>query len=428
MTVNVILVAALAASVFASNAARAEPELHVGYDYESCYIDLHPELTADQFSAFTREFADVGAFSAMSGARTLSPWQVGIGVTYDKTFIPDEKPQWNNSFTHPGDDHYLGQPAPPRIQVKLGLPHALEGELMLTGDPNSNWAVAAAALRTTVLSEGPVFPVSMAVRLEYLHLLGAEEYDLDAVSLGGLVSRSFGRFTPYAGVDAAVAHGSEQTMELSYDSTTTLSARTVPGIRDCLVRRTRHVATEGVVDGRACNAQCDRRPELAAGFVDRIQQIAETRVHEDVARIVVNHTGDERRARVGATDRRQLRCGVDRVQLTVLVREPVPNTIDLREVATTCHRERQRRCADYGAWIRRREAANDRGILIDAEQQIAIALERRPRSQYGADRCDREWHERDLDELGAGAVERVRVPRRETAEPAMCGGNDADEG
>ena len=216
--------------------ASADPVLHVGDDHESCYIDLHPELTSAQFSKFTREFADVGAFSAMSGARTLAPWQLGIGFTYDKAFIADEEPQWNNTFSHPEEDHYLGQPGLPTLQTKLGLPHALEAELLFTGDPNSNWAVVGAALRATVLSEGPRLPVSAAVRVEYLHLLGADEYDLDAVSVGGVASRSFGRFTPYAGIDTAVAHGSEHTMELSLGSTTTASVRGVAGLEIALWR------------------------------------------------------------------------------------------------------------------------------------------------------------------------------------------------
>lgn len=53
---------ASASASAAAHGSSGNPVLHVGYAYDSCYIDLHPELTAGQFKAFAREFADAGAF------------------------------------------------------------------------------------------------------------------------------------------------------------------------------------------------------------------------------------------------------------------------------------------------------------------------------------------------------------------------------
>jgi hypothetical protein len=219
-----------------AHGSSGNPVLHVGYAYDSCYIDLHPELTAGQFKAFAREFSDAGAFVPMAGARSLAPWKVGIGLTYNQTFIDDSKPQWNNTFSHPGADHWLGQPALPILQARIGLPRSLETELMVTGDPESNWAIAGAALRVPLLVETPAIPLSASLRMGYLHLFGADELDLDAVSMETLVSRTMGIFTPYVGVGGVVAHGSEHTEELSLGSTTAFSARATVGLEIAIGR------------------------------------------------------------------------------------------------------------------------------------------------------------------------------------------------
>jgi len=210
--------------------AHDDPTLHVGYAYSSCYIDLHPELTADQFHVFAREFADAGAFVQMSGARSLAPGQVGIGISYVQTFVDDATPQWNNTFSHPGADHWLGQPAFPTLQARVGLPRSFQVEAMFTGDPNSNWGLLGAGVRAPVLSEANGLPVSAALRVTYVHLLGASELDLDAGTVEGIVSRTFGRFTPYVGIAGVVSRAVEQTPELSLGSETALGARATGGL------------------------------------------------------------------------------------------------------------------------------------------------------------------------------------------------------
>jgi hypothetical protein len=159
---------------------------------------------------------------------------VGLGLTYSQTFIDDTRPQWNNTFSHPGEQHWLGRPALPIAHARIGLPRAFEGEIMFTGDPRSNWALVGAAVRAPVVSEVTGSPFSAALRLEYSHLLGAQEVDVDSVALGGLVSKSFGRFTPYAGVAAFVARGTERTPELVLPSQTAFGARATAGLEVAL--------------------------------------------------------------------------------------------------------------------------------------------------------------------------------------------------
>jgi hypothetical protein len=229
------LLAALAVlSPATAHAHGDQPTLHVGYAYKSCYIDLHPELTAGQFHSFARQFADAGAFLSLGGARSLAPGEIGFGVSYNQTFIDDTRPEWNNTFSHPGEDHWLGQPPLLVLTGRVGLPRAFETEAMVTGDPQSNWALVGVALRAPILREETGLPVSTAARLSVVHLLGAQELDLDAVALDGLVSRSFGRFTPYAGMGAFASRATEQTIELALGSDTAYGARATAGLEVAL--------------------------------------------------------------------------------------------------------------------------------------------------------------------------------------------------
>jgi hypothetical protein len=63
-----------------------------------------------------------------------------------------------------------------------------------------------------------------------MHLLGADEVDMDAVSMETLVSKTVGAFTPYVGFGGVASHASEHTDELSLGSTTALSARATVGL------------------------------------------------------------------------------------------------------------------------------------------------------------------------------------------------------
>lgn len=230
-----------------ASTARADgdhPELHVGYEYKSCYIDLHPELTAGQFHRFSRQFADAGTFVSMSGAGTLAAGHLALGLTVSQTFIDDATPEWNNTFSHPGEEHWLGRPRLPILMARIGLPRAFAAEVMFTGDPHSNWAILAGGLRVPLISEAAGWPVSTVARVQYTHLLGARELDLDAAAIEGLVSRSFGRFTPYAGVTAFASHASEHTDELALGSTTAFGARATAGLEVALGRF--RVAGQGV--------------------------------------------------------------------------------------------------------------------------------------------------------------------------------------
>src|SRR6185436_7135705 len=229
---NTMLPAILAFYIPAA-AAHAESEgvvLHEGYDYDSCYIDLHSELTQSQLGSFGRKFMDAGAFLSMSGADSLGGGHVRLGLTYMQTFIDDAEPEWNNTFSHPGDDHWLGMPAIPMLTGRVGLPARIDAELMYTMDPSSNWSIGGVALRHALLEQSETMPLSLAARATYEHLIGPDEVNVDGASLESLVSHRFGVISPFAGVGVTGSLGSEHTDELSLDPAFAWGARATAGL------------------------------------------------------------------------------------------------------------------------------------------------------------------------------------------------------
>lgn len=208
--------------------APSSTELHVGYDYDSCYIDLHPELTRSDFHRFTRSFSDSGSFSALSGAATLGPGRVAVGVALQRLTIDDSRPEWNHSFTHPGEDHWLGHPNLPILQTRVGLHPRLDVEAMITGDPNSNWGLVGYGARVSLVEPGTL-PIDLAARGTVQHLLGAAELDHHTVGGELLASRAIGPLTPYAGLGTRTALSIEHTDELDLGSAWTGSVSALAG-------------------------------------------------------------------------------------------------------------------------------------------------------------------------------------------------------
>lgn len=204
---------------------QAAADLHVGYAFDSCYIDLHPELGAADFRQFSREFADAGAFLPLAGAPTLGRGHVAFGLSLNQTFLDDTTPQWNETFTHPGEDHFLGQPGLPVLQGRAGLGERVDGELMVTGDPQSNWAIAGLGARRLLVLESERAPVSLSARATWTHLLGADELNHESATLELLASRRFGRFTPFAAAGLTGALATEQADDVALDRALSAGAR-----------------------------------------------------------------------------------------------------------------------------------------------------------------------------------------------------------
>jgi hypothetical protein len=176
-------------------------ELHVGTEHEECYFDLHPELTEAELKEFAAEGGQMVRYRQLSSADTLGAGHFEVSLGYAYFFLDDTKGAWNNTMSHPTDDHYLGEQLGfPQLQLRLGVTDRVDTELYGTVNWMSNYGFLGVASKIRVLEQGGKMPVSLAVRPSVSALLGPEEIQAYNASVDVAVGRSFGGFAPFAGV------------------------------------------------------------------------------------------------------------------------------------------------------------------------------------------------------------------------------------
>src|SRR3972149_3644232 len=105
----VAMLAPAPASAQQSGTRGPAPQLHVNDAYRSCFFDLHPELTKDEFGEFAAELGSVLRFRQLGDTTPLGRGHVDISVQFASPPIDDAKGAWNNTMSHPAADHYLGR-------------------------------------------------------------------------------------------------------------------------------------------------------------------------------------------------------------------------------------------------------------------------------------------------------------------------------
>jgi len=117
-------VAALALALLLPAAARPAPDvvLHVDPSLHECEVHFSPQLTQSAFGRFVREFGSVSAFKQGAPPDVLGRWGVAIGVEQIFFRVDETSPAWNDTFTHPAADHWLGaDKAFPKLRLRLGV-------------------------------------------------------------------------------------------------------------------------------------------------------------------------------------------------------------------------------------------------------------------------------------------------------------------
>lgn len=204
-------------------------ELHVNHDIKSCSIELDPSLTQSQFHKFTREAAQVFTFKLMSPAVPLGAKKFQIGLDYAITSINDADPAWNNTFTHPHEEHYLGdQLAFPKLFARMGVSDRMDVGLYYTKNPEANYGFMGGEMKYALFMQ-PQKPLAMAVRTTYATLLGVEDMNFHLWGVDLSASKKFGMLTPYLGIGANLGRAIETTSKVDLHNETVLTPRGIMG-------------------------------------------------------------------------------------------------------------------------------------------------------------------------------------------------------
>lgn len=184
--------------------------LHVGNDYESCYFDLHPELTGGELRGFAAEGGQLIRFRQTSGADTLGAGTFDVGFAYQYFFLDDTKGAWNNTMSHPDTEHYLGQElGAPYLTLRFGITDDIDGELYGTANVQSNYGFVGLASKVRLLEQGQGSPVSVAVRPSLSGLVGPSELQAWNFNVDLSVSHSFHGIAPFVGMSLSTTLAAE---------------------------------------------------------------------------------------------------------------------------------------------------------------------------------------------------------------------------
>jgi hypothetical protein len=204
-----------------SHNGKPGPVLHVDGAYDSCFFDLHPELTQGEFDEFADEIGPVARFRQLGDATTLGKGKVDVSLLYTSTSIDDSKGAWNNTMSHPAADHYLGQAiAMPRLVARFGVSDRVDLGAWGTVNPQANYGLVGVDSKIVLLRQGLSRPVSVAIRPSITSLVGPSELWAASASIDVSVSRAFGPVSPYVGVATSASLAVERSDDVDLDPAT----------------------------------------------------------------------------------------------------------------------------------------------------------------------------------------------------------------
>jgi hypothetical protein len=193
--------------------------LHVDDSYDECFFDLHPELTQAEFDEFAREGSVVMHDYQLGSAEALGRGEIAISLDYTSIGgIDDSKGAWNNTMSHPTDDHWLGHTlAFPRLSVRMGVSRRVDVGVWGTLAPGANYGFIGLESKVVILEQGEDMPVSFAVRPTAVGLLGPDELLVADTGIDFSVSRHWKGLSPYVGFAAHTTIAFERTDDVDLD-------------------------------------------------------------------------------------------------------------------------------------------------------------------------------------------------------------------
>ncbi|MCB9779749.1 MAG: hypothetical protein H6742_14385 [Alphaproteobacteria bacterium] len=217
------------------DAAHAGIELHVGYAYDSCYIDLHDSLDDAAFRRFNREFASGYAFTSQSGPRTLGDDHVQLGLVVRSIGIDEASDAWNDTWTHPGEDHWLGPVDLPILQGRVRLTEQMDLEAMFSMGM-ANWYIGGVGLRHTLTQQGERMPVDLSLRETVQVVHAIDTWTLGTVGVEAVAGRTFPlgtpkiTATPYLAAGLTAGLGGESDDDVDLARAAVVSPRATAGL------------------------------------------------------------------------------------------------------------------------------------------------------------------------------------------------------
>ncbi len=188
---------ALLALTAALGPAAAHAQQASAPAYPGTFYNLSPDLTEDGFADMTRDLGSLLRFRQLGDSRALGRGTVDLGVQFGSAPI----------------DGWTGV----RVGGRVGFNRRTDIGAWGGVNFDQNYGMVGVDFRFVLLEEGVRFPVTLAVRPSATTLLGPADIWAGTTGIDITVSRTFGAFSPYAGLAATNSIAFEQSPVIELD-------------------------------------------------------------------------------------------------------------------------------------------------------------------------------------------------------------------
>ena len=220
-----------AALAHGPNEHAADPNLHVGTEYDDCYVKFAPELTQSAFRRFAREFGSAAAYKQMSSPTTLGRRGVELGLSWISFTVEQYSDAWNDTFAHPDAYHELGaEKSFPKARLSVGVTDRIDVGAFWTRNPNANYGWLGVDMKYGLLKQNEATPINLALRGAYTKTLYVEDMDMHVLTADVAAGRTWSVFTPYLGVGGDLVYARERSDAVDLNDETQVVPRAFGGV------------------------------------------------------------------------------------------------------------------------------------------------------------------------------------------------------
>ncbi|MDH5218925.1 MAG: hypothetical protein OEX19_14585, partial [Gammaproteobacteria bacterium] len=138
-------------------------------------------------------------------------------------------PAWNNTFSHPEEDHWLTDNhflEIPFLSARMGISEKMDFGLGFTKNIEANYGWLSADIKYAITK---MKGYDIATRASYTSLIGVADFDINQGAVDFIISKSFFSFNPYVGVTAVYTTSNETTSKVVLERIHNMAGETILG-------------------------------------------------------------------------------------------------------------------------------------------------------------------------------------------------------
>jgi hypothetical protein len=181
----------------AASAQQSGSGSAVSTTYRGTFHDMVPDLTQPELDAMAADLARLLRFRQLGDTRTIGRGHVDLGLQFGSAPI----------------DGWTG----PRVAGRIGVNNRVDVGVWGGLNTKADYGMFGIDTRILLVTEDAVHPVSVAIRPSVTTLVGRTDVYGASAGIDLTISRTFGAFSPYAGVAATTSAALEDSRDLHLD-------------------------------------------------------------------------------------------------------------------------------------------------------------------------------------------------------------------